>query len=211
MQEEWKKIKEEDYKPYGGHYEVSNLGNFRHYIYWRKTYVPMNSYLTKNTFYYRISLRITKKNKIRPVRIHRLIAEYFVDNPLKLNNVHHKDENRFNNVSTNLQWVDKMDHLYIHLEENQKKGDKKYVGGSGVLCGQTKGIMGQFTMDGILLNTYIGRKALVDAGFGASRPYAVNMGKAKTCKGFVFKRLPENYNPVIGKKYDFSSDVFNTP
>lgn len=38
--------------------------------------------------------------------IHRLVAEYFCDNPNNYTIVHHKDGNPHNNQASNLEWVD---------------------------------------------------------------------------------------------------------
>ena len=41
---------------------------------------------------------------------HRLVAEYFLDNPNNLPIVHHIDGNKTNNLYTNLQWISVKDH-----------------------------------------------------------------------------------------------------
>ena len=54
--------------------------------------------------YYSVSLM--KNNKRRNYRIHRLVAEAFIPNPDNLPQVNHKDENKLNNIVSNLEWCD---------------------------------------------------------------------------------------------------------
>ena len=46
--------------------------------------------------------------------IHRLVAEYFLDNPNNLPIVHHKDGNKLNNCVWNLEWVSSEEHGERH-------------------------------------------------------------------------------------------------
>ena len=55
-----------------------------------------------NSGYLYNCIRINHKNIY--VKPHRLVAEYFVDNPNNYNCVNHKDENKLNNHYTNLEW-----------------------------------------------------------------------------------------------------------
>lgn len=41
---------------------------------------------------------------------HRLVAEYFLENPLNLSIVHHKDGNKLNNNINNLEWISTEEH-----------------------------------------------------------------------------------------------------
>lgn len=43
--------------------------------------------------------------------IHRLVAELFIPNPLKLKEVNHKDGNRLNNSVENLEWVSRSQNM----------------------------------------------------------------------------------------------------
>ena len=58
---------------------------------------------TKNG-YLRVYMRNTKTNKRVDRYIHRLVAEYFLDNPDNYKFVNHKDCNRENNHIDNLEW-----------------------------------------------------------------------------------------------------------
>ena len=47
-----------------------------------------------------------KDGKRKHKRVHRIVAEAFVPNPSHLPEVNHKDENKHNNSSKNLEWCD---------------------------------------------------------------------------------------------------------
>ena len=53
--------------------------------------------------YLRVELHNNKK--IKKFFIHRLVAEYFISNPLNKEQVNHKDGNKLNNNVENLEWV----------------------------------------------------------------------------------------------------------
>lgn len=43
---------------------------------------------------------------MKSIKIHRLVAKAFIDNPNKYEQVNHKDENKLNNNANNLEWCD---------------------------------------------------------------------------------------------------------
>ena len=49
--------------------------------------------------------RLSKEGKKKMFYAHRLVAEYFINNPLDLPIVNHKDGNKLNNNIKNLEWV----------------------------------------------------------------------------------------------------------
>lgn len=53
--------------------------------------------------YFEVNLSVN--NNRHDISIHRLVAENFIDNPLKLPQVNHKDGNKLNNCVDNLEWV----------------------------------------------------------------------------------------------------------
>lgn len=102
MEEIWK-----DIKGYEGKYQVSNLGNVKSLNYKKQGFQKL---LTPEISYgYPLVQLYDKKGNRRRVRIHRLVAEAFVNNPNpdKFNIINHIDENKLNNLYTNLEWCDK--------------------------------------------------------------------------------------------------------
>lgn len=109
MREVWK-----DIASTGGRYQISNLGNVRRMPYdYVDTYcsgrhrhkslqeikctVGKNGYVMFDTHY--------NKKRVR-LYVHREVARAFIPNPTNLPCVNHIDENRVNNVVTNLEWCD---------------------------------------------------------------------------------------------------------
>ena len=93
IKEEWK-----DIKGYEGLYQVSNLGM----VYSFKS----NKYLKKlnNTGGY-LRVQLCKHGKVTNQSIHRIVAEAFIPNPDNKPQVNHIDENKENNMVSNLEWV----------------------------------------------------------------------------------------------------------
>ena len=100
-QEIWK-----DIPGYEGLYQVSNLGRVKSFRIWTGTmYVNKEHILINNiekSGYARVFLR--KNNKTTAIRVHRLVAQVFLNNPNNYTCVNHKDENKQNNKVDNLEW-----------------------------------------------------------------------------------------------------------
>ena len=90
MKEEWKDI--ENYK---GLYQVSNFGNVRNH---NKKISQFNSkgYLCVSLY---------KNNQKKNLRVHRLVAQAFLENKYNKREVNHIDGNKHNNCLSNLEWV----------------------------------------------------------------------------------------------------------
>lgn len=108
-----------------GLYQVSNLGRVKslNYNHTKEEKILRQSLTGDNyyhTRYYRVSLY--KNNITKYYRVHRLVAETFIDNPNDLPYVNHKDWNTFNNNVNNLEWCTPK------YNSNHKRNNRKPLG-----------------------------------------------------------------------------------
>ena len=100
-----------DIKGYEGLYQVSNLGRVKHLEFTRPNLLTGGVSTIKEkvlkqrlTLYGYYTVLLSKNGKKRWYFVHRLVAEAFIPNPDNLPFVNHKDENKVNNISSNLEW-----------------------------------------------------------------------------------------------------------
>ena len=67
-----------------------------------KTNKPYSKWVD-NVGYYQVVFRVNGKKKY--IRIHRLVAEMFIENPNGYNQINHIDGNKLNNNVDNLEWT----------------------------------------------------------------------------------------------------------
>ena len=78
--------------------------------------------------YYTIQISID--GELKSLYVHRLVAQYFIDNPNNKKQVNHKDMDKSNNNIENLEWVSAKQNQ-IHARKNKiwnYKSNKKGVG-----------------------------------------------------------------------------------
>lgn len=105
------KLETEIWKPiegFEGWYEVSNMGNVRRMARRIVTGATIKQQLLiqymSSGGYYRVTLSSPEDGKQRKYLVHRLVAKAFVDGYKEGLVVNHKDENKENNVASNLEW-----------------------------------------------------------------------------------------------------------
>lgn len=120
IKEIWKLI-----KGYEGLYEVSNLGRIKAlekrvdkgkcHRAWKEHFLK---YGIDNNGYFRTNLSKNGKNKT--VKVHRIVAQTFIENPYNKKTVNHIDGNKQNNNITNLEWATQNENMK-HACENKLK------------------------------------------------------------------------------------------
>ena len=99
-------------------YSISNVGNVKN----NKTGRIVKQQLEKDGYY--VVVLITNKCS-KNLRIHRLVAQSFIQNPLNKDCVDHIDNNKINNNVENLRWVTKGENsMNAKLSKSNKVGVK---------------------------------------------------------------------------------------
>lgn len=91
-------------------YLISNLGNVK------TVNGKPKKIVYDNKGYGRVEL--WKNNKGRKFRVHRLVAETFIPNPLGKEQVNHIDGNKKNNCVSNLEWVTPKENIRHAIEND---------------------------------------------------------------------------------------------
>ena len=159
-----------DIKGYEGLYQISNTGKVRSLNYRGikgKKKVLKGS---KDRDGYHLII-LSKNNKQKTFKIHRLVAETFILNPNNFPCVNHIDENKINNCVWNLEWCNFKYNL--EYSGNNKKGTQSSR--KKILCIETKKIYNSIT------------EASKDMNCDISNISKCLNGKTKTACGYHWK------------------------
>ena len=92
MKEIWKNIKN-----YESIYEISNLGRIKSL----KKGIILKQFKNTNGYF---QVELWKNKKGKKFLVHKLVAENFISNKNNFSFINHKDENKENNCTNNLEW-----------------------------------------------------------------------------------------------------------
>lgn len=110
---------------YGDFYEVSNYGKIRN----SKTHRIRSENLLQ-TGYCFVSGSLGCREKKITFRVHKAVAESFIDNPNNLPVVNHKDGDKLNNCVDNLEWCtysQNSQHAYDNNLINVQRGENRHT------------------------------------------------------------------------------------
>lgn len=136
MKEEWR-----DAPGYEGLYQVSNLGRVRT-IRDGREYKAGYILKGKRNRYGYVEPALTNGGRRTLVLVHRLVAEAFIPNPLKLATVNHKNGVKTDNRVENLEWMSRRDNALhsLYVLNNISKAGKNVKGqtaGRKIRCIET--------------------------------------------------------------------------
>lgn len=115
--------------------------------------------------------------KQRTVKVHRLVAKAFIENPDNFPMINHKDENKTNNSVLNLEWCD-------------AKYNVNYGSGIERAATKTRQPVAQIDINGEIVATYPGFNiAQQKTGVSESKISMCCSGKRKKAGGFQWKKL----------------------
>lgn len=148
MQEQWKPI-----DGYEGYF-VSNFGRVKSL---KKGHKLILQPILDAYGYLRVNLY---KNGVRHMlKIHRIVAIIFIDNPDGLPQVNHKDGNKENNVADNLEWVTESQNSQHAFDNGLRKASRGEQNGQHKL---TKNDVDEIRKSYIKGNPIFGGKALAE-------------------------------------------------
>jgi hypothetical protein len=158
-------------------YEVSNSGEVRNI----KTHFIKKLRSGSTSDYLMVQVYI-KNGKRKNYIVHRLVAKYFIDNPLNKSQVNHIDGNKLNNHYSNLEWVTPKENMAhaIDIGLYKKYNNQIYKGKFG--ADHNRSI--KLECDGVIYNGYAEASRITGIKIST-----INMAvkQNRPCKGMHFQ------------------------
>lgn len=165
--EQWKNI-----EGYEGLYQVSNYGRIKSFKRGKERILKPQ----KNNWDY-LQVYLNKNGKQVWKKVHRLVAEAFLENPNNYDQVNHKDENKQNNCVDNLEWCNAKHNI------NFGSRNKKVANKLSKQIGQIDAVTGEVIHQWTSVNE-CGRN-----GYNKGDISLCARGLKKQYKGYVWKYL----------------------
>jgi len=130
-----------------------------------------------------LRVRLSVDNVKFSVRMHRLIAETFIDNPQNLPQVNHIDGNKQNNALENLEWVSNSENQIHAIATGLKEIHfaEKAIAFTGAVQ-----VIDKY---GNVVYTVCGNAQMKEKGLDFRLVSACLLGKRKSHRGYTFRKL----------------------
>ena len=173
MKEEWK-----DIVGYEGLYQVSNLGRIRAI---RNSAYKILEGQKKQSGY--IGCALSKNGIIKHYRVHRLVAEAFIQNAENKPQVNHINGIKTDNNVKNLEWCTAKENINHSYKVGLSKGRRD---GKNVLSKKIR----QYSLDGVLIKEWESAMQIQrEMGFNNSAISACCLNKQKQSYGYVWRHI----------------------
>lgn len=163
IEEIWK-----DIEGYEGRYQVSNLGRVKRVTTGRilKSGKNRGGYLYVN---------LCKQGVVSNKRIHRLVAQAFIPNPENKPDINHADEDKTNNMVSNLEWATRKENLN-HGTHNDRVSKTLSIPviATNLKTGESK-------------EFYSGKECARQLGLNSGHITSVLKGRLKQTGGYIFE------------------------
>lgn len=169
-------------------YQISSMGRVKSLNY-GKTGKERLLKLSKDEYgYLKVGL-VKEGEKQRLFKVHRLVAFAFISNPDNLPCVNHKDENKSNNIVSNLEWCSYLyNNIYGTRMERFAKTRSATISGGFSKSGKP---VYQYTTKGELVNIYkSGAEVEKRTGLHICHIRACCNGKKETAYGYIWSYEP---------------------
>lgn len=167
MNEIWKDIKD-----YEGLYQVSNLGRVKRV---KAGKILKGFKITKGY----VGVRLSKNGIVSNKKIHRLVAQAFISNPESKPQVNHIDENKTNNVISNLEWST--------AKENSNHGTRNERAGKAISKSKSIPIIAINIKTGESTEFYGSNECARQLDLSQGNITSVLKGRYKQTGGYTFK------------------------
>lgn len=133
---------------------------------------------------------------------HRLVAEYFIDNPDNLPIVQHIDNNRLNNLYTNLCWVSTEQHAQkvSQIIEKVPRPKRSYIDFNGIEMAQFRNSPYYLTRDGRVIN--VSKRIEVRPEITGNYLRFLGAYNLNNKHFLIHRAVWEAFNGIIPKGYD---------
>ena len=178
-------MKKEFWKPilnYERHYQVSNFGRVKSIKFGKERI--LKTFKNKDGYFFVV---LYKNGKKKIHLVHRLVVDAFLEIPEELKHlkgtrylqVNHKDENKQNNVVSNLEWCSSS--YNINFGTRNKRVAAKNTNGK---CSKT---VLQYDLEGNLIREWKSVTECGRNGYNQGHVAECCNGKRKTHKGFIWR------------------------